>query len=267
MTEQSNDQTRDHSAQIQAALPPQREPLQYFGVTDWAKYQHYGERRPDWIKLHAKLLDSFNFECLTDSAKLHLILIWLLASRCNNSIPLNSKYVQRRIGTDTEPDLHDLIARGYLKLVSKDSNELQPQKGEMLAPCLQHAALDKREIKEEEEEKIKTKGGQMILFLNQAGIENSWGLFPCIGGMFDLSRESVVDLQARYPKMDVPAALNDMQQWLRDNEGKQKTPSAMAGFLTSWIRRDAVKLAAKAGKAETIRRKQTAIDSFSDGAK
>jgi hypothetical protein len=246
-----------------ATSPETAEPLQYFGVKDWAKYQHYGERRPDWIKLHARLLDSFNFECLSDSAKLHVILIWLLASRCNNSIPLNPKYVQRRIGTDTEPDLRDLIARGYLEIVAKDYNGLQGKNTETLAPCKRDASLDLR-VKED---KNNTKGGKMVLFLNQAGIENSWGLFPCAdGSMFDLSRQSVVDLAARYPKINMAETLNDMQNWLKDNEPKRKAPSAMAGFITSWLRRDAVRLATKAGKASAGKRKQTEIDTFG-GAK
>jgi hypothetical protein len=260
MTNPESQPPRDPSRPATSPEPSQpAEPLQYFGVKDWAKYQHYGERRPDWIKLHARLLDSFNFECLADSAKLHVILIWLLASRCNNSIPLNSKYVQRRIGTETEPDLHDLIARGYLEIVTKDSNGLQGQNGETLAGCKRNASLDLRIRKEN----INTKGGKVILFLNNAGVENSWGLFPCAdGSMFDLSRQSVVDLAARYPQINMAETLNDIQNWLKDNEQKRKAPSAMAGFITSWLRRDAVRLTTKAGKASAGKRKQTAIDSF-----
>ena len=49
-------------------------------VRNWRKYQHYKDRRPNWIKVHRSLLDDPTFFSLSDGDARHLFLLWLLAS-------------------------------------------------------------------------------------------------------------------------------------------------------------------------------------------
>ena len=60
--------------------------MQFFNVKNWDGLQHYKDRAPPWIKLYNHLLDDYEFACLQDASKLHLMLIWLLASRNSNRL-------------------------------------------------------------------------------------------------------------------------------------------------------------------------------------
>jgi hypothetical protein len=99
--------------------------VNYLSVANWERFQHYGERRnPPWIKLHRSLLDDFSFSCLSDTQKLHLMLIWLLASQVDNRIPNDPAWIKRRIGVNAAVDLNSLIQAGFLLLEQDASNVL-----------------------------------------------------------------------------------------------------------------------------------------------
>jgi hypothetical protein len=103
----------------------------YFGVKNLEKFQHYKDRNPPWIKLYNELLDDYEFACLQDASKLHLILIWLLASRSDNRIPFNEKWVAAKINASEPVDLDALVSSGFLFVYDSASN--------VLAPCKQSA--------------------------------------------------------------------------------------------------------------------------------
>ena len=62
--------------------------MRYFRVKNFERFQHYKDRSPPWIKLYNDLLDDYAFTCLQDASKLHQILIWLVASRTGNKLPV-----------------------------------------------------------------------------------------------------------------------------------------------------------------------------------
>ena len=93
----------------------------YFRVANMAEYQHYKDRSPPWIKLHAKTLDSYDFSRLQDASKAHLMLIWLLASRTGNKLPYDPIWVGTRINARDPVDLDELQALGFIKLVQSAS--------------------------------------------------------------------------------------------------------------------------------------------------
>lgn len=93
-------------------------------VVNWEKYQHYKDRTPPWIKLHAEILNDYDFSCLQDASKLHLVLIWVLASQLNNEIPDDPEWVKKRIGATEEVDLKSLIAKGFLSRYQDASTAL-----------------------------------------------------------------------------------------------------------------------------------------------
>ena len=88
--------------------------MSYFSVKDFDHFQHYKDRNPPWIKLYNELLDNYEFSCLQDASKLHLILIWLLASRSDNKLPYDSEWVKRRINASENVDLDELTRAGFL---------------------------------------------------------------------------------------------------------------------------------------------------------
>lgn len=86
----------------------------YFSVKGWEKHQHYKDRAPPWIKLHVALLEDYEFGCLQDASKAHLLAIWLLASKHDNRIPLDPVWVGRRINATDPVDLGALVDAGFL---------------------------------------------------------------------------------------------------------------------------------------------------------
>ncbi|NKE69865.1 hypothetical protein [Candidatus Manganitrophus noduliformans] len=115
-----------------------------FGVVNFEKFQHYKDRNPPWIKLHNTLLDSYEFGCLQDASKAHLLLIWLLASRHNNRLPLDEKWISERIQAKKNVDLDELIKLKFI--------ECYDECGMLLADSLQHDSnpLDQRRGETEE---------------------------------------------------------------------------------------------------------------------
>lgn len=89
---------------------------QTLSVKNWDEFQHYKDRNPPWIKLHNTLLEDYEFECLQDASKGHLLCIWMLASRTNNKIPYDSAWVARKIGASDKVDLDLLLSSGFLVL-------------------------------------------------------------------------------------------------------------------------------------------------------
>lgn len=98
--------------------------MDYLSVKNWDEFQHYKDRNPPWIKLHRRLLTDYEFSCLQDASKLHLMLIWLLASQCDNRIPCDPDYLKRVLQLSQKPDLNELIDNGFLVLERNDSNAL-----------------------------------------------------------------------------------------------------------------------------------------------
>lgn len=88
----------------------------YFKVKSWETFQHYKDRNPPWIKLHNHLLDNYEFECLPDASKAHLLCIWMLASRTQNNMPMDPKWIKRKIGASENVDLQILLKYGFIEL-------------------------------------------------------------------------------------------------------------------------------------------------------
>jgi len=119
-----------------------------FGVKNFETFQHYKERRPVWIKLYNSLLDDYNFCCLPDASKMHLIAIWLLASRYHNSIPWDEKWISGQISSNSPIRLSELEQAGFIYKINDVNAASNP-----LATCYQNASLE-TETETEIEEKI-----------------------------------------------------------------------------------------------------------------
>ena len=87
-----------------------------FSVKNFERFQHYKDRSPPWIKLYNELLDDYSFGQLPDASKLHLVAIWLLASRSNNRIPHDSVWIAKRISATEKVDLDLLRVSGFIEV-------------------------------------------------------------------------------------------------------------------------------------------------------
>ncbi len=89
--------------------------MKYLVVPKIEQWQHYRDRCPPWIKLHQQVLSDYEFSMLNDSAKFHLIAIWLLASRTGNRIPNDPSWVQTQIQSSEKVDLKLFLRLGFLE--------------------------------------------------------------------------------------------------------------------------------------------------------
>jgi hypothetical protein len=96
----------------------------YYRVRNFEKHQHYKDRTPPWIKLHNALLDDYRFQQLKDSTKAHLMLMWLLASRYDNRIPADPRWIALRIGANEPIDFESLVSSEFLERCDCDSKTL-----------------------------------------------------------------------------------------------------------------------------------------------
>lgn len=120
--------------------------MRTFSVKNFEKFQHYKDRAPPWIKLYNELLDDYDFACLQDASKMHLIAIWLLASRSENKIPYDPKWIAKRINATNAVDLEALVQAGFI-VVNQELQNVEQVASNALAECLS------RDRGEEETEK------------------------------------------------------------------------------------------------------------------
>lgn len=90
----------------------------YFCIPNWDEFQHYKDRSPPWIKLYNNLLEDYEFSNLSDASKLHLIAIWLLASRTNNKIPLDSDWVCGKASVSGPIDFAELEKANFISSIN-----------------------------------------------------------------------------------------------------------------------------------------------------
>lgn len=143
--------------------------MRTFQVKNFEKFQHYKDRAPPWIKLYNELLDDYDFGKLPDASKMHLIAIWLLASRSENKIPYDSGWVSRRINATDKVDL-DLLAHSGFIVVDQALQNVEQDASKTLATCLPRE-------EESREEKICRKTPKRITYSTRFDAD-FWGNYP-----------------------------------------------------------------------------------------
>jgi len=193
-------------------------------VKNWAEFQHYKDRNPPWIKLHRSLLDDYEFSCLQDASKAHLMLIWLFASQHDGSIPADPIFLKKKLGLQREPDLKALIDHGLLIPEQNASN--------VLADCKQNAPLEE-DIDLGDKTTEKSRGAASAALPDPSPVVEK---LPLKGGVeFEVHQSLVAQLEPLYPKVDIPTTLKEMRGWLLMNENRRKTRSGVKAFIGRWL--------------------------------
>jgi hypothetical protein len=101
-------------------------------VKNWTRFQHYKNRRPPWIKLHADLLNNRDWHTITgDDAKL-LVELWLVAADLSDdgTIPLSMLDLAFRLRRDSKAlakSLKSLCDTGFLRCASTALADAAPE--------------------------------------------------------------------------------------------------------------------------------------------
>ena len=56
-------------------------------VKNWAKHQHFKDRKPPWIKLYRDILDDLDWHHLNGDDAKTLVMLWLIASENSGALP------------------------------------------------------------------------------------------------------------------------------------------------------------------------------------
>lgn len=160
--------------------------MRYLSIKNLEKHQHYKDRRPPWIKLHAEVLDDYAFTCLQDASKAHLMLLWVLASRMENRIPYDLAWITQKLGANVPVDLEELILQGFIEVSQDDSVSLASRK---------QSAMPETETERETEKTPRRGGVERKPTVRPSTEQPSFSLGPYI----DAHREV-------FPGSDPPAA-------------------------------------------------------------
>lgn len=125
--------------------------MRYVAVRNLERYQHYGNRRPTWVKLYLAVRYDEDFSSLTPTSRLLFIYSLLLAAERDNRIPADPSWLSIEVGMTRSAiakSLDDLLAHEYLVPASKvASNGASGSASELASKS---ASPEKEEEKEEE---------------------------------------------------------------------------------------------------------------------
>lgn len=74
--------------------------MEYFQIRSFLKFQSQKSDKPGhppWIKVWHHLRDTYEFDRLSDRQRWHLVGLLLVAGRCKNKIPRDTKWLRREI--------------------------------------------------------------------------------------------------------------------------------------------------------------------------
>lgn len=94
---------------------------------NWAELQHYKDRSPPWIKLHKKLLDNYDYQCLPVASKALAPMLWLLASEHEkgeiDAAPEKLSFRLRMTEQDAIDALKPLMDKEFFSEVVRDASK------------------------------------------------------------------------------------------------------------------------------------------------
>jgi hypothetical protein len=98
---------------------------QQYRIKNWAKFQHYKDRNPPWIKLHVEILASEDWVMLDDASKLVMIVCMIVAAKFDGIVSDDAAYFRRVAYLNKTPNLKPLIECGFLQPLSDASGAEQ----------------------------------------------------------------------------------------------------------------------------------------------
>ncbi len=211
--------------------------MRILSIKNYDAYQHYKDRRPPWIKMHASVLDDYAFCCLQDASKAHLMLLWLLASKLDNRIPWDEQWLAKQLSATGPVNIQPLVDTGFV-LVTHDASEA-------LATCKQSAMP---ETEAETEKKTTTTTTLVVLQKPQNDVKVKAGtryadVRTRIEGYFanltevtrtkSAQRSAQIDIAFAYwvAKYDKPRALLDKKRESRIGERLKENGGDLSELL------------------------------------
>ncbi len=94
---------------------------------NWAEFQHYKDRSPQWVKLHKRLLDDFEYQTLPVASRALAPMLWLLASEYDDGdIPSDTRKIAFRLRMTLDElsvGFEPLLRRGFFEIIGEDDED------------------------------------------------------------------------------------------------------------------------------------------------
>lgn len=155
---------------------------QFIRIREWAKYQHYKDRNPPWIKLYREMISSrFWVEC-SDASRVLAVASMMLAAATDNKIPASKVYIRRVAYLNQDPDYSELIATQFVEIID-DKGKVIKDASTLLASCKQSVQNARPETETETEgEKETQKKDQNTSARKARGLgSNNAGVSKAVG--------------------------------------------------------------------------------------
>ena len=78
-------------------------------IKDWARFQHFKDRKPPWIKLYRDILDDIEWHELNGDDAKTLVMLWVIASESDGVLP-SFKELAFRLRS-TEKSIKSIVSR------------------------------------------------------------------------------------------------------------------------------------------------------------
>jgi hypothetical protein len=204
-------------------------------IKNWAKFQHFSDRRPPWIKLYRDILDDIEWHDLEPASAKVLVMLWLIASESDGALPAMRELSFRlRI---PEKQVESIVSKLSHWLERDDINAISGRhQADDKAIPLARSQETEGETEKEERQKVASRAKAHSAF----GAVNGHAVFqiPCIGGEFGLSAEQLAEFEKLYPAVDVRQTLNEIRGWNLAHPSRQKTPRGVLGHVNSWMAKE-----------------------------
>lgn len=151
----------------------QQDPPPFLEIKDWRTHQHYGKRRPPWIKLYTRLLDDAAFMALPEAAQAQLVKLWILAAAMCHPLPNDPKFLAGKIGVRGRFYLDVILASGLLVPCYQNASNANES---LLAKDASNARPLSTENREQRTETT-TRETRSIIHPDQL-FEEAWGAYP-----------------------------------------------------------------------------------------
>ena len=118
----------------------------FFNVSNWEEHTHYKDRPTLWIKIYNSMLDDYKFGQLSDVSKGHLFSIILLASKHNNKLPWDEKWIGHRIQASNPVNLNELEELGFIIAIEETASKPLAKKKSDASRMLAQNRIEKNRI-------------------------------------------------------------------------------------------------------------------------
>lgn len=205
---------------------------------NWGEFQHYKDRSPTWIKLHASILDDYDYCMMHVASRALAPMLWLLASRYANGeitdTPVKVAFKLRMSLDDYLFALKPLIDNGFFVADS-----------EMLAECYQDACLEKRREEKSREEKEENTEAKSTARKARTPSASGIQILIDLGISQQVAEDYMKVRKDKNAKSFTQTALDGIKQeaekagWPLENALRECVIRGWVGFKAEWVNKTA----------------------------